>query len=151
MMAKSIKGHTDFAVGFQQQDITFVYVKDVVAAVFLALTRGTVGRAYFLTDGAVYQSATFSDLIHEALGRPWWIRVTAPIWVLRLVCGAGEWYGRRTGQLIALNKDKFNILRQRNWQCDIEPARRELGFQPQYDLRRGVEETIRWYQDHKWL
>ena len=38
MMAKSIKGHTDFAVGFQQQDITFVYVKDVVAAVFLALT-----------------------------------------------------------------------------------------------------------------
>lgn len=40
MMAKSIKGHTDFAVGFQQQDITFVYVKDVVAAVFLALTRG---------------------------------------------------------------------------------------------------------------
>ena len=85
MMAKSIKGHTDFAVGFQQQDITFVYVKDVVAAVFLALTRGTVGRAYFLTDGAVYQSAAFSDLIHEALGRPWWIRVTAPIWVLRLV------------------------------------------------------------------
>lgn len=151
MMAKSIKGHTDFAVGFQQQDITFVYVKDVVAAVFLALTRGAVGRAYFLTDGAVYQSAAFSDLIHEALGRPWWIRVTAPIWVLRLVCGAGEWYGRRTGQLIALNKDKFNILRQRNWQCDIEPARRELGFQPQYDLRRGVEETIRWYQDHKWL
>lgn len=68
MMAKSIKGHTDFAVGFQQQDITFVYVKDVVAAVFLALTRGTVGRAYFLTDGAVYQSAAFSDLIHEALG-----------------------------------------------------------------------------------
>lgn len=57
----------------------------------------------------------------------------------------------RTGQLIALNKDKFNILRQRNWQCDIEPARRELGFQPQYDLRRGVEETIRWYQDQKWL
>ena len=123
----------------------------MVAAVFLALTRGTVGRAYFLTDGAVYQSATFSDLIHEALGRPWGIRVTAPIGVLRLVCGAGEWYGRRTGQLIALNKDKFNILRQRNWQCDIEPARRELGFQPQYDLRLGVEETIRWYQDQKWL
>ena len=45
MMAKSIKGHTDFAVGFQQQDITFVYVKDVVAAVFLALTRDTYADA----------------------------------------------------------------------------------------------------------
>ena len=37
MMAKSIQAHTDFAVGFKQQDITFVYVTDVVQAVFLAL------------------------------------------------------------------------------------------------------------------
>ena len=33
MMAKSIKQHSDFAVGYQQQDITFVYVMDVVQAV----------------------------------------------------------------------------------------------------------------------
>ena len=152
IMAKSIKDHVDFAVGFQRQDITFIYVKDVVDAVFLALTAsGVVGRAYFLTDGQVYQSRTFSDLIHEALGRPWWIRIKAPVWLLRLVCDAGEWYGRRTGRLVALNKDKFNILRQRNWQCDIAPACSELGFQPQYDLRRGVEETIRWYRETKWL
>lgn len=151
MMAKSIKQHLDFAVGFQRQDITFVYVRDVVEAVFLSLTRGTVGRAYFLTDGRVYQSRTFSDLIHEELGRPWWIRVKAPIWLLRAICGVGEWYGRRTGKLIPLNKDKFNILKQRNWQCDIAPARAELGYAPQYDLRRGVAETIRWYCDNKWL
>jgi nucleoside-diphosphate-sugar epimerase len=36
MMAKSIKQHTDFAVGYRRQDITFVYVLDVVQAVFLA-------------------------------------------------------------------------------------------------------------------
>ena len=37
LMAKSIKQHVDFAVGYQRQDITFVYVQDVVQAVFLAL------------------------------------------------------------------------------------------------------------------
>lgn len=151
MMAKSIKGHLDFAVGFQRQDITFVYVRDVVEAVFLSLTAGTVGHAYFLTDGQVYQSRTFSDLIHEELGRPWWIRAKAPIWLLRVICGVGEWYGKRTGKLIPLNKDKLHILKQRNWQCDIEPARRELGYHPQYDLRRGVAETIRWYRENHWL
>lgn len=151
MMAKSIKGHLDFAVGLQRQDITFVYVRDVVEAVFLSLTGGTVGHAYFLTDGQVYQSRTFSDLIHEELGRPWWIRAKAPIWLLRVICGVGEWYGKRTGKLIPLNKDKFHILKQRNWQCDIEPARRELGYHPQYDLRRGVAETIRWYCENHWL
>ena len=40
MMAKSIKQHIDFAVGYQRQDITFVYVTDVVQAVFLALEKG---------------------------------------------------------------------------------------------------------------
>ena len=39
LMAKSIKGHTDFSVGFQRQDITFVYVKDLVQAVSWLLIR----------------------------------------------------------------------------------------------------------------
>ena len=167
IMAKSIKGHSDFAVGFKRQDITFVYVKDVVQAVFLALevgdckspttdcksptTQSPIGRAYFLSDGQVYQSATFSNLIHEELGRPWWIRITAPVWVLRIVTFFGEYIGRMTGKVTALNNDKYNILKQRNWRCDIQPAIDELGYQPAYNLEQGVKETIQWYKDNGWL
>ena len=151
MMAKSIKQHIDFAVGYQRQDITFVYVTDVVQAVFLALEKGETGRKYFLSDGQVYQSTTFSDLIHEELGRPWWLRITAPVWVLRIVTFFGEYIGHMTGKVTALNNDKYNILRQRNWRCDIEPARRELGFEPKIQLKEGVKTTIQWYKDHKWL
>ena len=151
MMAKSIKQHIDFAVGYQRQDITFVYVTDVVQAVFLALEKGETGRKYFLSDGQVYQSTTFSDLIHEELGRPWWLRITAPVWVLRVVTFFGEYIGHMTGKVTALNNDKYNILRQRNWRCDIEPARHELGFEPKVQLKEGVKTTIQWYKDHKWL
>ena len=151
MMAKSIKQHIDFAVGFQRQDITFVYVTDVVQAVFLALEKGKTGRKYFLSDGEVYQSTTFSDLIHEELGRPWWLRLTAPTWVLRIITFFGEYVGRVTGKVTALNNDKYNILKQRNWRCDITPARKELGFEPQVKLKEGVKRTIKWYQDNKWL
>ena len=151
MMAKSIQAHTDFAVGFKQQDITFVYVTDVVQAVFLALEKGQVGRRYFLSDGEVYQSRTFSDLIHRELGNPWWIRITAPIWVMRIITFFGEYIGRMTGQITALNNDKYNIMRQRNWRCDIEPACRELGYQPQVKLQEGVRRSIAWYKENKWL
>ena len=151
MMAKSIKQHIDFAVGYQRQDITFVYVTDVVQAVFLALEKGETGRKYFLSDGQVYQSTTFSDLIHEELGRPWWLRITAPVWVLRVVTFFGEYIGHVTGKVTALNNDKYNILRQRNWRCDIEPTRHELGFEPKVQLKEGVKTTIQWYKDHKWL
>ena len=151
MMAKSIKAHTDFAVGYRQQDITFVYVTDVVQAVFLAMEKGRTGRKYFLSDGEVYQSSTFSDLIRQELGNPWWIRITAPLWLLRIITFCGEWVGHLTGKVTALNNDKYNIMRQRNWRCDIEPARQELGYSPQVKLPEGVRRSIQWYKDNKWL
>ncbi len=151
MMFKSIKAHTDFAVGYQQQDITFVYVTDVVQAVFLALEKGETGRRYFLSDGAVYQSSTFSDLIRKELGNPWWIRITAPIWLLRIITCCGEYVGRLTGKVSALNNDKYHIMRQRNWRCDINPARQELGYAPQVTLEEGVRLTTKWYRQHHWL
>ena len=151
MMAKSIKEHVDFAAGWKRQDITFVYVDDVVQAVFLALDHGKKGRKYFLSDGNVYQSSTFSNLIHQELGCPWWIRVKAPIALLHVICKVCDAWGHLTGRLTALNNDKYNILRQRNWRCDIRPAVDELGFKPQWDLARGVRETIEWYKANGWL
>lgn len=151
LMAKSIKAHSDFAVGFRRQDITFVYVRDVVQAVFLALERGASGRKYFLSDGEVYQSEAFSRLIRRELGNPWCVRLTAPVWVLRAVSWVGERVGRLTGRVSTLNEDKYHIMRQRNWRCDIRPAIEELGYQPEWQLERGVVETIRWYKDNGWI
>ena len=151
MMAKSIKQHVDFSVGFHRQDITFVYVQDVVQAVFLAFDHGMSGRKYFLSDGNVYSSSAFSNYIHKELGKPWWIRIKAPIWLLHIITFFGEHIGQYTGKITALNKDKYHILKQRNWRCNIEPTMDELGYHSHYDLERGVKLTIQWYKDNHWL
>lgn len=151
MMVQSIKRHIDFSVGYKRQEITFVYVSDVVQAIFLALEKGTPGHKYFLSDGCVYTSADFSNLVHQALGRPWWIRVKAPLWLLRLITFVGEYYGRATGSMTVLNNDKYNILSQRNWRCDITPARRELGYEPKVQLAEGVSRAVKWYKDNGWI
>lgn len=151
LMAESIKKHVDFAVGFTQQDITFVYVLDVVQAVFLALDRGMSGRKYFLSDGEVYRSTEFSDLLKKELGVKWMLRIIAPVWVLRIVTFFGEKIGRLTHKPIALNNDKYNILKQRNWRCDIEPTMDELGYHPHYKLAKGVKLAVQWYKENGWL
>ena len=151
LMAKSIKGHSDFSVGFKKQIITFVYVSDVVQAAFLAIERNVVGRKFFLSDGNEYTSSTFSDLIIKELGNPWCLRIKAPVWVLRVVTFFGEHIGRMTGKISALNNDKYHILRQRNWKCNIQPAINELGYQPKVQLPEGVHKTITWYKQNKWL
>ena len=151
LMAQSINRHIDFAVGFSRQDITFVYVLDVVQAVFLAFDRGMSGRKYFLTDGEVYRSADFSDLLKNEMDIGWMLRIVAPVWLLRIVTFFGERISRLTHKPIALNDDKYNILRQRNWRCDIEPTVDELGYHPHYKLAQGVKLTVKWYKRHRWL
>jgi UDP-glucose 4-epimerase len=55
------------------------------------------------------------------------------------------------GRASTLNADKYRIMAQRNWECDITPLSTELQFTPQWSLERGVAETLRWYRANSWL
>lgn len=144
MMADSIRRGIDVAVGYKRQDLTFVFVKDVAQAVFKAMKSAkTVGKAYFLSDGEVYSSRTFSDLIIAELERKHVLRLTLPLWVLRAVCAVSDAYSHLTGRLSTLNNDHYNILKQRNWRCDITPATADFGYKPEWKLPDGVREMLR--------
>ncbi len=151
MMAKSIRQHVDFAVGFRPQVLTFIYVADLVEAAYLALDHGPRGAVYPLSDGRQYTSRTFSDLLQLELGVKRVVHVTAPLWVLWLVsCIAGK-AAALLGRTSTLNLDKYRIMRQRNWKCSIEAARRDLGYRPQWPLTRGVRAAVEWYKTEGWL
>lgn len=151
LMAKSIRRHVDFAVGFKPQILTFIYVDDLVSAAFRALTHGRTGRAYLLSDGKSYTSRAFSDQLQLALSVRHVIHFTAPLWLLRLVSAVASRAARLAGRTSTLNPDKCRIMSQRNWQCDITPAREELGYIPKWPLTRGVPAAVNWYKEAGWL
>ncbi len=143
LMVDSIRRGVDVAAGYQRQDITFIYYRDLVNACFQVLTTdATIGRAYFLSDGAVYQSVTFSDLIIKQLGKRHVLRLKLPLWVLRVACAASDLKVRMGGKLSTLNNDHYHVLAQRNWRCDISAAQRDFGFNPQWPLQKGVADML---------
>lgn len=151
LMAQSISRHTDFAVGFKPQVLSFIYVADLVEAAYLALTHGARGSVYPLSDGHSYTSRAFSDLLQKELGVKRVCHIVAPLFVLWFVCliaGTAASLLRRTS---TLNLDKYRIMRQRNWQCDITAAQRDLGYIPQWPLARGVKAAVEWYREAGWL
>lgn len=151
LMVKSIRNHIDFIAGYRRQDLTFVYVTDLVQAVYLGIEREAVNRSYFVSDGQVYSSRDFSDLIRTNLGNPFIIRITCPLFLLKAISYVSEKIGRLIHRPVTLNSDKYRIMKQRNWNCNINPLIEELGYRPQYDLQRGVAETIRWYKQQQWI
>ena len=151
-MAKSIKQHIDIAAGITPQEITFVYVLDVVQAIFKSMTAPKAeGKAYFLTDGQIYNSRRYSDLVQQCLGNPWVLHLKIPLFLLRIVCWISGKISYLTGKISVLNDDKYHILSQRNWQCEIEPAITDFGYAPEWNLEQGVEASIKWYRQEGWL
>ena len=143
LMADSIRQGMDVAVGFQPQALTFIFVSDLVEAVFQSMKSGeTEGKAYILSDGETYTSRQFSDLIIARLGKRHVLRPTFPLWVLRIVCAVSDVMMHVTGKLSTLNNDHYNVLKQRNWRCDITPARRDFGFAPKVLLPEGVKRML---------
>jgi nucleoside-diphosphate-sugar epimerase len=55
------------------------------------------------------------------------------------------------GKPTAFNSDKYHIMKQRNWACDISPLQEAVGFKPKYPLKEGVAKTVAWYKEQGWL
>ncbi len=150
-MVKLIKRGLDITVGFEPQYLTFIYVKDLVKAVFLALAKGRDGEGYFLTDGVEYYTQKeFGQLVAKALGKKMLLPITVPLGLCEFVCNISEKFAR-SKKIPVLNRDKYQILKQRNWTCDTSKAKNDLGFVADYDLEKGVNECIAWYKENGWL
>lgn len=151
LMLKTIKSGLDVGAGFKPQHLTFIYAKDLVDAAFLALESDIINKAYFVSDGDVYTDAEYTQLAKETLGVKRVVRIKIPLWLLKLISTTAEKISKITKKPSTLNSDKYKIMKQRNWECDITPLVTDLNFKPKYNLTKGLEESIKWYKHNKWL
>ena len=152
MEVKSVQSGFDFAVGRVPQRITFIYVKDLATAAFLALEKEEIkNRHYFVADGDVHTDESYARLIQEMLGKKHVLHARIPLALVRIACLCSEYIGKLLKKSMTLNSDKYIILKQRNWICDVKPLQEDVGFVPAYPLRKGLEESIAWYKKEGWL
>lgn len=143
ILINSIRHHIELLLGSKPQAITFVYIKDLVQAVFSAIKHRVSHRSYFVTDGHIYNSRDFGAEVLNAFERRRVIRITVPLWMGHLCAKGADLIGYATHRHPTFNSDKYHILKQRNWSCDIKPLIEELDYQPQYNLHQGIKELLR--------
>ena len=150
MMIKSIDSHWDFGVGFRKQMLTFIYVKDLANAIFDALAvPGTLRKKYIISEPRAYTQKQFRKIVATELGKKMVIPVRLPLWITYAASVVAEKYGVAKMKPSTLNRDKFKIMKQRNWACDVTDAVTDFGFQAKYNLRDGIKETVRAYLEAK--
>ena len=146
MMIRSIDNHFDFGVGFKTQMLTFIYVDDLVEAMFQALESGVENRKYIISEKKAYTQKEFRDIVSQELGGKWVIPVKLPMWMVWVASAVAEKIGKWRLKPSTLNRDKFKIMKQRNWKADVTDAVNDFGFDPKTDLREGIRRTVAEYR-----
>ena len=144
MEIKSVKAGFDLKAGLKPQRLSFIYVKDLVTAAFLALENPLIrNTTYLVSDGVTYTDSEFAEIVKKIEGKHFVLNVRIPLILCYIACVFSEWIGKIFGKPMTLNKDKYKLLKQRNWTCETAQTNHELGFTPQYSLKEGLKETIK--------
>ena len=99
MMIESIDRHFDFGVGFRRQDLTFIYVKDLVDAMFDALASPAAeGHIYIIAEERPYTQKEFREIVRRELGKKWVIPVRLPLWLTWVASFVAEKIGHFTAR-----------------------------------------------------
>lgn len=149
MMIKSIDGHIDVGMGYRPQMLTFIYVDDLVGAMYDAIEAGITDKIYLIAEPRAYSQKEFRRLVAKELGGRFVVPLKLPMWAVYGVSVVAEKFAALRGKSSTLNRDKFKIMKQRNWSCDVTPAIRDFGFHADYPLARGVRETVKAYLAEK--
>ena len=151
LMLKSLSKGFDFSAGYKKKMLTFIYVEDLAKAVFDALEKAPTGETYLISEDAAYSQKEFRKIAAKTLGKKGIISLPMPLWVVKAVSVIAEKWGVARMKPSTLNRDKYNIMKQRNWNADISKAQKDFGFNPQTSLQEGLEKAVEWYRKEQWL
>lgn len=137
-------------IGRGRQELTFIYVKDLVELVLAALTSTEQNKTFFLSDGAVYGKDALGNAIAASLQKKS-IAIHLPLFLVRTVAAISQYSAALVNRQSPLNLEKYKELTAASWNCEVEQTFAGLHYTPTYTLQQGVDETTRWYKDNKWI
>lgn len=132
-----------FYFGSGEQALNCIYVKNLVAGMFLAAeVPAAVGEVFNLTDGRHVSKKQFVGRVAELAGlKP--PRRKIPLWLAWTLAVLMERRAKRKKSPIPplVNKARYKFLGL-NLDYSIEKARRVLGYEPSYTTDEGLAEAM---------
>lgn len=138
-----------------QQELSFVYVDDLVGAMLAAAETAPPDRVYFVCHPEVLTQEAFVLEVSHAVtelrtgrARPprVWIRV--PGWAARFALRSSDLIMRTVGRTSVLSSDKLREFLAEAWSCSPEALERDAGWRAEVPAAEGLRRTAAWYRQH---
>jgi dihydroflavonol-4-reductase len=152
----------NFIPGSVDQQLSFIYVDDLVEALPYAAEQGErlldqgsgldhARGIYFVAMEERCSLEGLGGLAANAMGRDAVRPLVIPAWVGKIVTRTNDFLARLTMQPMLLTSDKMSEALAGSWICSSASARRAWGFTCRTRLAEGFQKTVRWYRQQGWL
>lgn len=136
-------------VGSRPKLTPLIHVQDAIVGLLLACEKGAPGEIYLITNRQSEPFDSIREIIQEALGlkkRALYVPEWAALALASLIEKAFALIGKTPP---VLRKNIESTLSDRIFSA--EKAIRELGFDPKIKPAAGLNKTVKWYLDNKWI
>lgn len=138
-------------IGRSPQKLSFVYVKDLVDVLLQGCMTPQEGLQFYnISDGQVYSRYAMAEIFKEVLNKRLF-RMHVPLGLVKRVAELSQRLYRNSSKTPVIYPERLSELTAENWGCDISRAKLNLGFNPQFNLEKGLKESLTWYKENKWL
>jgi nucleoside-diphosphate-sugar epimerase len=139
------------SIGGGNRYLSMITGMDLANACRLILDENPGGfNVYHITDGAIHSWDDISRTIAEVMDRKP-LRLKIPISVAAAVGKFTSGWASVSGRTATLNSEKLEEILTNFWLMSSDKIEKQLGFKAQYSLREGVEATVKWYRQKRWL
>jgi len=133
-------------MGHKNRVLSLIYIMDLVQAMLRAAIRPSSGNdLFFITDGNFYH---WDDVVETASNvlnvRPRSIRI--PDRLLGFIGLLLEFISIYQKNPPLLDRQRIIDIRQSTWTASSKKFFDQFEFQPQYDLQKGLKETVDWHK-----
>ncbi len=140
-MFDTLKSKLELYVGYQTQQLSFIYVKDLTQLILTALQSDKTQKIYNVAAHPFYTTKDFNQILKQIL-KVKTISIKLPIALVRYIAYIAAFFSNFTGEYPILNPNKVNELASLDWRCDITDIEQDFNFKPQYSLEMGLKETL---------
>lgn len=149
---QSVKYGLGTLIGFNEKYISLLHVKDIVRGIYEAsLSDNTVGKTYFLTSKEFYSWKQIINVMKKNLDKKFVLFLTLPHFIVLSVAWLSELFGKIKGKPPVFNYEKGIDFIQNYWTCSHLNAKNDFGFEQEFSIDEGIENTVKWYKKQKLL
>lgn len=147
---KAINNHIEPYISSPKQQLSFIHVKDLARLLIQSTNCSVSNGSFFVSDGETYTCKELSKISKKALGK-WTIPLVIPKPVLKTIAYLSEKIANKRQKTSLLNSDKYKELTSLNWACNSKKTLETFNFTPEFQLKNGIDSTIKWYRKNNLL